>query len=73
MICPYCNRGMKKGIIYRDRYKLKWIPEEKDKGVFFQAFTKGIDLEKNGNGITTYYCDEDEIFLIRSDSKTNKT
>ncbi|MSU02898.1 hypothetical protein FYJ83_15655 [Tissierella sp. DSM 105185] len=67
MICPYCNKDMKKGIIHGDRYKLKWIPDEKDKGVFLQAFVKGIDLEKNRNGIITYYCEKDEIFLIKND------
>lgn len=69
MRCPYCNKDMKKGIIYGDRYKLKWIPEEKDKGLFLQAFIKGVDLEKNRSGITTYYCDEDEIFLIKNCNK----
>ena len=69
MICPYCGEEMRKGVVYGDRYKLKWIPEEKDKGFFtaiFSPFIKGIDLEKDREGIITFYCEEDEIFLIKS-------
>jgi len=27
--CPYCNAEMKVGAIFGDRYKLKWMPEDK--------------------------------------------
>ena len=29
MKCPYCKAEMARGNIYGDRYKLKWLPEEK--------------------------------------------
>ncbi|OGF05734.1 MAG: hypothetical protein A2509_09820 [Candidatus Edwardsbacteria bacterium RIFOXYD12_FULL_50_11] len=29
MKCPYCTAEMVRGYIYGDRYKLKWLPEEK--------------------------------------------
>ena len=31
MNCPYCDKEMKLGLIYGDRYSLKWIPSEEDK------------------------------------------
>lgn len=42
--CPYCGKDMQNGIIYGDRYNLKWIPEFKDKGVIFSPFIKGKKL-----------------------------
>lgn len=65
MVCPYCGDKMKKGVIYGDRYKLKWISDKKDRGPFLQPFTKGIDLEKHQNGVEAYYCETDEIVLIK--------
>lgn len=32
-LCPYCGVKMKLGVIHGDRYRLKWIPKEKDKGI----------------------------------------
>ncbi|MBC7087936.1 hypothetical protein E4100_05035 [Soehngenia longivitae] len=65
MICPYCGEKMEKGIIHGDRYKLKWIADEKDKGPFLQMFIKGIELEKEGSGVEAYYCETDGIILIK--------
>ena len=39
MKCPYCNEEMIKGFIYGDRYKLKWLPEEKK--LFLGIWAKG--------------------------------
>ena len=60
MKCPYCNEDMKLGVIHGDRYALKWIPKEKDKGVFLQAFVKGIKLADSSdfNSIESYLCDK---------------
>ena len=33
MKCPYCDREMVVGSISQDRYALKWIPADKDKGL----------------------------------------
>ncbi|MBC8590952.1 PF20097 family protein [Wansuia hejianensis] len=66
MVCPYCGKEMEKGIIHGDRYKLKWISDKKDKGPLLQMFTKGIDLDKDGSGIEAYYCEIDEIVLIKT-------
>lgn len=42
--CPYCHNPMKAGVIHQDRYALKWIPEEKDKGGVLSPLTKGVKL-----------------------------
>lgn len=58
MTCPYCNAKMKKGVIHSDRYALKWIPEEKDKGTILAPFVKGIKLTNMSRSyITTFYCE----------------
>ena len=30
MKCPYCQEEMINGLIYGDRYSLKWMPEDKE-------------------------------------------
>lgn len=56
--CPYCNKIMQKGIIHRDRYNLKWIPKDKDRGVMFSPFVKGIKLTSfNERDLDVYHCE----------------
>lgn len=72
-ICPYCGVKMKLGLIYQDRYPLKWIPEEKDKGPLLQFLSKGIkltDLFTSGS-IESFYCQECEKIIIDTENKTN--
>ena len=66
MKCPYCNEDMKLGVIHGDRYALKWIPAEKNKGVFLQTFVKGIKLTDNSgfNTIKSYLCDNCKKVII---------
>lgn len=66
MKCPYCNEDMKLGVIHGDRYTLKWIPNEKDKGVFLQTFVKGIKLTDSSdfNSIESYLCDKCKKVII---------
>ena len=33
MKCPFCKEEMKTGTISQDRYALKWVPEDADKGL----------------------------------------
>ncbi|HEX3077819.1 MAG TPA: PF20097 family protein [Lachnospiraceae bacterium] len=55
--CPYCKRVMENGIIHKDRYNLKWIPENKDKGAVLSPFIKGIKLTNNDKTyLEVYYC-----------------
>lgn len=73
-ICPYCGGEMHVGVIYQDRYALKWIPEEKDKGVFLQWFSKGIkltDINSNG-GVESFYCNKCEKIIIDTVDKVNQ-
>ena len=56
--CPYCKGVMQKGIIHSDRYALKWIPEEKDKGGILSPFVKGIKLTSmEQEYLEVYYCE----------------
>ena len=72
--CPYCGMKMNLGYIYQDRYSLKWIPEEKDKGFFLQWFSKGIKLTNlNSNGsVESFYCDDCEKIIIDTKDKINQ-
>lgn len=50
MKCPFCKEEMKTGTISQDRYALKWVPEESDKGLLnFTPFIKGIKLTSMSN------------------------
>ena len=45
MKCPYCGAEMIPGKINQDRYGLKWVAYEKDKGVLnWTPLEKGIKL-----------------------------
>jgi len=56
--CPYCDKEMEKGIIYSDRYNLKWIPGSKDKWVLLAPFIKGKKLTGiHKPGLEVYYCE----------------
>lgn len=65
--CPYCAKPMARGVIHGDRYRLKWIPEEKDKGLVFQLFSKGIKL---GYSLDSYYCKSCDKIIV--DNKSRK-
>ena len=41
-ICPYCGTRMKLGVIHGDRYRLKWIPNQENRGLMLQWFSKVI-------------------------------
>ncbi len=65
MICPYCNEEMESGVIHRDRYALKWIPEKNDKGALLSVFAKGIKLTNNDNSyVNACYCDKCKKVII---------
>ncbi len=65
-ICPYCNKEMELGFIHGDRYALKWVPENKNKGPMLQWFSKGIKLTQPliNPSIESYYCDECKKIII---------
>lgn len=74
MKCPYCEEEMKLGVIYGDRYPLKWIPAEKDKGVLFQWFSKGIKLTDIfvNDKVESFCCDSCKKIIIDVKNKTDQ-
>lgn len=74
MKCPYCEEGMERGFINGDRYSLKWIPEEKDRGPLFQWFIKGIKLTDafESNSIESFYCKNCKKIIIDAEDKVDQ-
>lgn len=59
MVCPYCQQEMRKGVIHRDRYHLKWVADEDDKGPVLDFFSKGIKLTELGKDYVEAFCCEE--------------
>ena len=71
MKCPFCNAEMLMGNISQDRYALKWVPSDKDRGLLnFTPFVKGIKLTSMSDGITVkvFYCNKCRKFVIDQDN-----
>lgn len=71
MKCPFCNAEMLVGNISQDRYALKWVPSDKDRGLLnFTPFVKGIKLTSMSDGITVkvFYCNKCRKFVIGQDN-----
>ena len=71
MKCPFCNAEMLVGNISQDRYALKWVPSDKDRGLLnFTPFVKGIKLTSMSNGMTVkvFYCNKCRKFVIDQDN-----
>ena len=71
MKCPFCNAEMLVGNISQDRYALKWVPSDKDRGLLnFTPFVKGIKLTSMSDGITVkvFYCNKCRKFVIDRDN-----
>ena len=66
-ICPYCGAEMDLGHIHGDRYNLKFIPDETDKGPILQWFSKGIKL---GYSVESYYCKECRKIIIDEEKQS---
>lgn len=65
MNCPYCNKEMEKGVIHGDRYAIKWIPDENDKGPLFRWLPKGIILSRwGGTTEDVYHCEYCKKLMI---------
>ena len=59
------------GNISQDRYALKWVPSDKDRGLLnFTPFVKGIKLTSMSDGITVkvFYCNKCRKFVIDQDN-----
>jgi hypothetical protein len=57
---------MEKGIIYGDRYSIKWIDESRDKGRIISLFQKGVKLTNPlvSNEIEVYFCRDCKKMII---------
>lgn len=70
MKCPYCEKEMMIGSIAQDRYSLKWVPAEMDRGFLnFTPFIKGIRLTSmmDDMRVKVFYCEECRKFIIDQD------
>ncbi len=74
MQCPYCGEEMKRGYIHGDRYSLKWVPEENDKGQLLQWFSKGIKLTNGflNNSVESFYCENCKKIIIDVGNKIDQ-
>lgn len=67
MQCPYCGKEMVKGYIYGDRYRLKWLPEDKKllMGIWANG---GVSLGTAGilgrPKVETYMCESCKKLII---------
>ena len=71
MKCPFCKEEMRVGSISQDRYALKWVPDDQDRGLLnFTPLVKGIKLTSMSDGITVQvlYCNKCRIFVIDQDN-----
>ena len=70
MNCPYCGKEMAVGSISQDRYALKWVPDDKDRGLLnFTPLIKGIKLTSLSSGLSVkvFYCEPCRKFVMDQD------
>lgn len=68
MKCPYCDKEMIAGRIYEDRYALKWVAEENNRGLLnVLPFVEGIKLTLNDISVKVHYCPDCRKFIIDQD------
>lgn len=74
MKCLYCEEEMEQGVINGDRYSLKWVPAEKDKGVLFQWISKGIKLSDTfaDNSAEVFCCESCKKIIIDVENKVDQ-
>ena len=61
---------MRVGSISQDRYALKWVPDDQDRGLLnFAPLVKGIKLTSIDAGMTVkvFYCEACRKFIIDQD------
>ena len=67
---PFCKEEMRVGSISQDRYALKWVPDDQDRGLLnFTPLVKGIKLTSIDAGMTgkVFYCEACRKFIIDQD------
>lgn len=70
MKCPYCAKEMTIGSIQQDRYGLKWVAADQDRGLLnFTPLVKGIKLTSamGDKAVKVFYCASCRKFVIDQD------
>ena len=69
MKCPFCKEEMKTGTISQDRYALKWVSEDANKGLLnFTPFINGIKLTSMTNlTVNVFHCEKCRKFILDED------
>ena len=69
MKCPFCKEEMETGTISQDRYALKWVSEDANKGLLnFTPFIKGIKLTSMSNlTVKVFHYENCRKFIIDED------
>lgn len=70
MRCPFCTKEMIVGSVTQDRYAIKWVPIERDRGLLnFTPFVKGIKLTSMTENMTVkvFCCEQCRKFIIDQD------
>lgn len=71
MKCPFCSKEMIEGSITQDRYALKWVALDKDRGLInFTPIVKGIKLTSalQNQSVKVFYCEQCRKFIIDQDN-----
>lgn len=71
MKCPFCKEEMIVGSITQDRYALKWVPIDKDRGLLnFTPIVKGIKLTSmmENSTVKVFHCEKCRKFIIDQDN-----
>lgn len=70
MKCPFCKENMIVGSISQDRYALKWVALDQERGLLnFTPLVKGIKLTsmRDGMKVKVFYCEKCRKFIIDQD------
>jgi hypothetical protein len=61
---------MENGVIHGDRFAIKWVPKNKDRGSLLQWFSKGIILAGMSEDVEdVFYCRKCEKIIIDTKGK----
>ena len=70
MMCPFCGKEMQVGSITQSRNSIKWVPKEKDRGMWnLLPVVKGIYITDSmeNTEAKTFYCEACRKFIIDQD------
>ena len=73
MICPYCNKEMKKGYISQQSLfiPLTWFPNKKKGIMYKKSETVKLTASLKGGEVSAFYCGDCEKIIIDTSSLKN--